>query len=78
MSLHLTKLWSYVKDEDLQQMAFALELFGLRLLTTWAWWFSPGNSSRKLNPGGSSGSGLEGEQQHFKHCLALLAGRRVV
>lgn len=43
MSLHLTKLWSYVKDEDLQQMAFALELFGLRLLTTWAWWFSPGH-----------------------------------
>lgn len=43
MSLHLTKLWSNIKNEDLQQMGLALELFELRLLTTWAWWFSPGH-----------------------------------
>lgn len=36
------KLWSYIKNEDLQ-MGLVLELFDLRLLTSWAWWFSPGN-----------------------------------
>lgn len=42
MSLHLTELWSSVKNEDLQLMGLALQLFDLRLLTTWAWRFSLG------------------------------------
>lgn len=43
MSLHLSKLWSNINNKDLQQMGLALGLFELWLLTTWAWWFSPGH-----------------------------------
>lgn len=37
------KALEFIKNEDLQQMGLALELFDLRLLTTWAGWLSPGH-----------------------------------
>lgn len=77
------KALEFIKNEDLQQMGLALQLFDLRLLTTWAWWFSPGHWGFHLGMAAGNLIQVGFQVQGWKEStslssLALLAGRRVV
>lgn len=81
MSVHLAKLWSYIKGEGFAADGVCTRVVWFKAAHSWqlgGGGFHEGMLVGNLIQVEPSGSGTDGGHQRFKHRLALLARRRIV